>query len=492
MKQSFKLLVLILSTALILCSILAISASANTDEDGALSIEALTLSYGDRTQMIVAVAIDYSEKESVEVSYVINGETKTAALHPTMTYTEGGVNYPIFYTEGIAAKDMADEVTFEAHIKGSTYTPVNYELSVAKYFYTRLYRDGVINAEAGSKDAKDTALYLAALEYGARAQEALLDEPGVLPTDLCFVWCDDGATVNGASKSVLVTEGTKITPTSTAAVAGFDAVDAAGNVVATVPLGESLTVTETVKLVPTDNMIQIFEDGALYNDYLTSTLYGADGTAVDIKDVTDMSLYANYTALSIAEDPVNAANKVLKVVNKGRSSGSTASTKLTFTNAEPAGNCYIFETKIYADNIVAGYTGAQLMFINGKGSTLTLGLARESAANGGGLYITTSGQYAVPATGTRLAEGLTLDSWISIRAEYYHNGASAVLEETYLKLYINDNLVFDGNAYYSGGNLKSEITGVAISHYRNGNSTIYYDNMSLTRVDKEYVASTAE
>ena len=492
MKRNSKLLVLILSIALLLCSAISISASAENAEDGALEIEALTLSYGDRTQMIVAVAIDYSEKDSVEVTYVINGETKTAALHPTMTYTEGGVNYPIFYTEGIAAKDMADAVTFEAHTKGSTYTPEYYELSVAKYFYTRLYRDGVINAEAGTQDAKDAALYLAALEYGARAQEALLAEPGVLATDYCFVWCDDGATVNGSSKSVLVTEGTKITPTSTSTVAGFDAVDADGNVVATIPLGDSLTVTETVKLVPTDNMIQTFEDGALYSDYLTSTLYGAEGVAVDIKDVTDMSLYENYTALSIAEDPTNAANKVLKVVNKGRSSGSTASTTISFTNAESAGNCFIFETKIYVDNIVAGYTGVQMMFKNGIGSTLTFNLTRDSSANGGGLYITTAGTYAVPGKDTRFVEGLSLDTWINFRAEYYHNGASAETSKTYLKLYINDTLVYDGNAYYSGSNLKSEITGFGISHYRNGNSTIYYDNMSLTRVDKEYVASSAE
>ena len=489
MKQRTKLILTILSVALVLCASLAIFASAEVD--GALGIKAVTLSYGDRTQMLVSVEVDNSERDNVEVNYILNGETKTAMLHPTLTQKVDGAEYPVFYTEGIAAKDMADVLQFEAHRKGSAYTPVYSEMSVAKYFYTRLYRDGVANAAEGTDDYNDAALYLAALEYGSKAQVALLDEPGVLANELCYVWSDDASVyADGEKKAVLVAPGTQITPKASGAVFGFDVVSLGGNVIATVKAGDSYAVSETVKLVPTDTFIATFEDGALYNNYVSSTLYGAEGTAVDIKDVTDMSAYQNYTRFYVESDPTDETNKAFKVINKGRSSGSSADTKIDFTNANPNGDCYIFEADIYADSIQAGYTGIQLMFMNSKGSTLTLNLARESTANGGGLYITTSGQYAVPA-GTRLAEGLTLDSWINIRAEYYHKGASAVLEETYLKLYINDTLVFDGNAYYSGSNLKYAIDSFSISHYRNGTSTMYYDDISFTRTEKEYVASTA-
>jgi len=498
MKKYTGIVLFVVVLSLIITVLLGLTAMA--EQDGALEVKALNVAYGDKTQILIAVDIANTERDNVEVTYQYNGDTYVAALHPEITYSPSeGEEYPVFYTVGIAAKDMADEIEVEAHIKGSEYTPVYSSTSVASYFYTRLYVDNIINAEDGTDDARRAKLYLSCLEYGANAQDVLINienekngtDPETLVNTLAFVWCDEGATVNGADISALVTPGTVITPTSSATVAGFDAVDKDGNVVATVGIGDSYTVTGSVKLVPTKNMIQTFEDGKLCNGYLTSTLYGADNVAVDIKDVTDMSLYANYTTLSIAEDPANAANKVLKVVNKGRDSGSTASTAIGFTNADPAGNCFVFETKIYAESIVAGYCGTQLMFVNGKGSTLTLCIFRDSAANGGGLYITSGGTYAVPA-GTRLAEELTLGSWFSLRAEYYHDGAKASTETTFLKLYINDSLVFDGKAYYSGGNLKSEIAQFKISHYRNGNSTIYYDNMSFTRIDKEYVASTVE
>ncbi|MBR5122795.1 MAG: hypothetical protein IKU91_04495, partial [Anaerotignum sp.] len=135
------------------------------------------------------------------------------------------------------------------------------------------------------------------------------------------------------------------------------------------------------------------------------------------------------------------------------------------------------------------YVGIQMMFINSKGSTLTLDLKRVN--DEGLLAISTNGQYAVPSRDTNLADKIALDSWIDLRIEYYHNGASAATNTTFMKLWVNDTLVYDGAAYYSGSNLKAEITAFKISHYRNGGSTIYYDDLCFTCTDKEYVASTA-
>ena len=131
-----------------------------------------------------------------------------------------------------------------------------------------------------------------------------------------------------------------------------------------------------------------------------------------------------------------------------------------------------------------------MMFINSNGSTLTLDLKRVNDDDGL-LAISTNGQYAVPSKSTNIADKIALDSWIDLRLEYYHNGASAATDTTFMKLWVNDTLVYDGAAYYSGSNLKAEITEFKISHYRNGGSTIYYDDLCFTRTEKEYVASTA-
>ena len=247
-------------------------------------------------------------------------------------------------------------------------------------------------------------------------------------------------------------------------------------------LPEQDTPTEEQERVAT------FDTGNIATPYVESYLYTADGTLKSVSDVTDMDAQ-ELMRYYIADDPTDAANKCLKAqVVKGQKNVAQSYTGVTVSNENPSGSCYAFETKIYVESALTGYGLVQIAFMNSNGSTLTLHLQRNSD---GTLEIISAGTYAKPS-GVKLAEGIDVGSWFTLRAEYYHNGSAATTSDTYLKLYIGDTLAYDGIAYYSGSNLKSEITHVNIGHYRNGASVIYFDDISLSRTDEVYLQTVAE
>ena len=506
MKKHTKVIVLVLSLALLVGSVIGITASANTEvESGVLEIAAMNISYGDRTQILVAVKTDNAVRDSVAVTYTVNGNTKNATLHPTMTYSpEDGVTYPVFYTQGIAAKDMADSVKIEAHI-GEVSTPLYYETSVANYFFTRLYRDNLINADSNdTENIRRRDLYLAALEYGAKAQDALVNTKNeaagiaaeALVNTYLYVWSDDAnVKVDGINASGTYAPNTAITPIYTGSenIYGFYLVSAGGDVVDKLEVGGSVTLTEHIMITPniTGTAIADYENGLLYTDYVNSYLY-VDGVLTNAKDVADMDsqIHMKYY---LADDPTGASNKVLKA-QKGGKATNESYTQVDVSNENPSGNCYIFEAKIYVDTVVSGYGAFMISFGNEKGNALVLNFGNNKDT--GKINVTSNGTYAKPSDVT-LAE-LEMKSWFTIRAEFYHNGTSAKTSDTYLKLYVDTGdgevLTYDGIAYYQGSTLAGELYQyVKIRHYNSDKASIvYFDDLAFSQTDKAYVSSSAE
>ena len=96
MKNTTKLITVAFILAMLVSAFVGISASA-AENEGALEIKSINISYNDRLELLVAVDIDNAERENVEVTYTINGEKKTATLHPTETYTDDDEKtYPVF------------------------------------------------------------------------------------------------------------------------------------------------------------------------------------------------------------------------------------------------------------------------------------------------------------------------------------------------------------------------------------------------------------
>ena len=112
MKKSnlTRILVLVLSLALLIGSAMAITASAEeTPAKGEFG--GASVAYGEKVAIRVAVQATKEEivNNDVVVSYEINGETKNATYKED--YEDG---YVWVMTEGIAAYDFVETVTFSS------------------------------------------------------------------------------------------------------------------------------------------------------------------------------------------------------------------------------------------------------------------------------------------------------------------------------------------------------------------------------------------
>jgi len=500
MKKHTKLTVFILSLALLIGSVIGISASASISEEGALEIAAMNISYGDRTQVLIAVKVDNQYRNDVEVVYTLNGTACEALLHPTMTYSpEEGIVYPVFYTQGIPAKDMADAIKVEAHI-GEVSEPLYYEASVATYFFTRLYKDDLINVDpADTENVRRRDLYLAALEYGAKAQDALVNtknevaglEKEALVNTYVYAWSDDAnVKVDGKNSFYAYAPETQITPVyvGDSEITAWTLLDVSGEVIGTAAYGEAVTLTAHTKLVPGATAVMDYENG-MNSDYVNS--YLSDGTLItDTYGTTSSGLYFGIGS--------EGDNKYLQVRNAANSNAS-GYTKVDISGAN-AGNCYVFETRInIAGTGTAGYNFANLKFVNNNGGeALNLYLKTTNPKNSEGTSIGEGFAVAVTGSNASLGAGTVLfdatdelikkTNWFTLRVEFYFAGAGvASSENTYLKLYVNGNLVFDDLASWAvGANIShAEINHLATSKVHN----VYYDDISFVRTDSAYSAN---
>lgn len=205
MKKFSKILIVALTLAVLLCSAFAISASAEeTDgavvasEDGGKWVISKNVSYSENIHLLLA--IDANKVEDPELlSVKISVPGVDAACEEFLRcefkedlygeYDEGAVPAYIIHTLGVAAKDMADELTIEIVYNGATVETTTY--SVAEYFFERLYKDEFILATDGEALNKKE-LYLASLKYGNAAQKLLSAADALYIEDAIYVGGVDG------------------------------------------------------------------------------------------------------------------------------------------------------------------------------------------------------------------------------------------------------------------------------------------------------------
>ena len=276
MKKFSKILIMILSLALLIGSVVAVGASAN--EGATVEIKAKNIAYTDNVTMLFAVdaELDDAVAGNVKVAYYWEEDgvavlKEAKLLYP---YDENGkpisqyvltenvagedVYYPVFYTEGVPAKELGREVKIVAYT-GTLPEDAEFETySVAEYLYARLYKDGVAGATEG-KDVYRKAVYENLLAYAASAQELLVNydsaEKAVLVTDYTYVVAlGAGATVNGAQTALFQAGEAEITLAYTGELTGnqeligWTVTDAEGNSVDYT--SNTITVSGAVTVAP--------------------------------------------------------------------------------------------------------------------------------------------------------------------------------------------------------------------------------------------------
>ncbi len=219
--KTLKLLAIVFAFALVISSLLLVTASA---DDSSPEIVSVNIAYeGDYA---IVVAIDAATVKGTSVSVQVWDETGADKGIYKATATEKiealdpAKDYYVVKTPGISAKDMDKEYTYQA-IDGDTKGKVE-KMSVAEYFYTRLFINKIAEAEAGTPDGKRKDFYLHTLENAAMAQDILYNldnDPDnditVFVTDLIYANVT-GYNFGGFSTALLKNNTTKIVLPGTA------------------------------------------------------------------------------------------------------------------------------------------------------------------------------------------------------------------------------------------------------------------------------------
>lgn len=493
-KSILKVLALTLTLALLFGCLGILTVFADSEESVGseqVRIVAQNLVYAEKIQ--IAYAVDYDTEtanDNVKLAYTVEGSEAKLATYWGVEEVNG-TNYPVFVTEGFHANEFTKSVSAVAYTGDAAPEGASTKTySVGQYFYTMLYYHNYVNA-SNADDVARKDLYESAIAFGTNAQRVIDKASGdELLNQYCFIWsAEEGVTVNGAS-TAFVKAGTEI--------------ELAGASAYTVGVESNITeytavagaILPVVAYVEDTYSVADYEGGYPYGNYVKT--YGSDGVLVEN---TSWATGGNTSTAGLDVDPKNAANHVLHV-RTGANATNNFTTKVSPSNTIQTGSCYTFQTRAYAVGFGGdNYIFANLKFVNANGtSALDLNLKSiNNSASKPSVAITTNG------TSSNLAENTTLfdyneksiqaSVWFTVRVELYYAGGDnvsgdeaieAARANTYLKVYVDDVLAYDGNAHWV---VTSDIDHVELVHTVAGKAqNMEYDDIFFTRTNKQYVA----
>ncbi len=422
-----KIIVLALSLALLIGSAIGIAVSAAGD-DGNYQIESINVSHGDRTQVLVAVdapsETDLGKTDpGLTVTYAIGAQAaKNATFYKYMQIakdSEGNMTgpwYPVYYTPGIAIKDMGEDIIAKVYDPAKTdgSSAAGKNVCVAEYLYTKLYKEGYIaKTAADGEDYEQKALYLSMLDYIANAQEVLWnnknpDDTKPLVTDRIYVYAQD-AKVNGTeNNSVLLTGKGSVTLTYTGSesIVGWKAYTYSdGAAEESVYTSNTVAVSAHTVFVPYVLPAGAVED--FEGDYTTTPVtwtynevnYEANNIAFPSGVTIDKTAQGNHSADVNAEIVTDGDNKYALLgadrssVDKNRGHAMTVPAQQLVENAEK----YVFEASM---NVNAWNFSLNFYDSTGKSIKMYAGGANiSSSAYFGSLFGT--------------------NQWVDVRFEFY-------------------------------------------------------------------------
>lgn len=213
MKKNYKLklVALVFCLALVIAGIVGTTVSAESADANA-AIKTVTLNYGAELRLAYVYEVSGIEPADVELRISYNADLSE---YKATSYT-GDVysGYPMYYSTGISAKDIADTIYVAPYYNGEQIGDV-VAYSVLNYCYDVLYGESTKNVE----DLVDLANEL--IEYGAAAQKRLINIGNIpaeaLISDYIYVYtADKSITINGR-RSAIVAPGAEVAISSATA-----------------------------------------------------------------------------------------------------------------------------------------------------------------------------------------------------------------------------------------------------------------------------------
>ncbi len=277
MKRTLKIFAAIAILTLALCSVFALATSA--EESAGPDIVSANISFEGDYAILLAIDASTVKGGSVSVTVWDNTGKKLGEYSDSSTEKISTIDaekdYYVIKTPGIASKNMDKVYTYQATDAEGNAGAVA-KLSVAEYFYARLFFNGIVNATEGA-DYVRRDFYIDALEHGAKAQNLLYnyndiagDEIDIFVTDLLYVNIP-GANFGGYSTALLNNNTTKVTLPGkgnyTVTQYDPDTLEKSSEIL---PAGTEITLDKHT--VVTEYKEFIFGQGQFYND---SKLSGA-------------------------------------------------------------------------------------------------------------------------------------------------------------------------------------------------------------------------
>ena len=429
-----KLLVLILSLALLVSGILCISASAEAEADPTeVSIYKKNLSFVNSPSLAFAVAHDGSASK---VSLNVWNAESDGSTDPDYVVTEssaqniGGVNCSVFYINGKNPKNISEYVWVQA-VAGDVKSEV-VRFSILEF------------ALAGIASGKDVERYQSIIDYATSAQKWLgyTDANGKTADEYVYVTIE-GGTVDGYSAGVYP-KGTKITPVGDGvSMWSVESGDNKSNVY----YGQAITLNANTKIT-VNNIVETFENCVTPSDVDNLTLkQEQNGDAFKVGDVD--------------------GNKVLTVdtVNDGKTGRTEVifNVNNTITDAEAV----VLEFDLYID------------VRNTSGQTYAIEM--RDSANVRIVYLTIDSSFVfnyidANGSGKKINTTLATDKWMKFRVEYLDLG-----ETMGLKVYVDGTCVLVLDDYATSYSPASrEIDAITNIHFDTyGEIVTHFDNVML-------------
>ena len=467
-----KIITLVLSLVLLIGGIVAISASADEAEVSA-SVKVTTLNYG--ADIRIAYALQLAEGTSADDVVLKLYKTPDLSDTPAVAAFSGeyyGDTYPVYYSMGISAKDIADAVyAVPCNAENGEAVGVACRYSVAEYCHYNLANDVSADLKALSEDL---------LSYGASTQQRLINignlnaETEILIGDYNYVIAANDVITTDANgyKTRLFAPDEQVS----FSYVGEGAVnewklsfaDGSGVIVDAAEIEASYTgVTGVEPLFAVEKYG--FEDGKISGANIEQHDLTVSPTLVSGAETPLESYDGTYIDFAVVEDPANAANKVLKAV---MTTGGTKNAR-TIVNVSGDTNTadYVYEMKLYVAKPAAYGSSAYMYFDNSSVNQLFY------------LYLKTDENGVNIIDNGTLKETLATfdyDTWVTVRLELH---TSVALEENRIKLYMGEEgqaktLVRDFATCASASSAVG-ITRARIDYMRSFANTFYFDDFCL-------------
>lgn len=339
-----KVLVLVLSLALLIGSLAAVSVSAETEEIAGVSIV-----HGAKIQIAIAADAD----ATVTYKWGAEGETLTATKGDVIVSDNAAVNGKTAYlTEGVAYYELSKVAYINVNGEEITY-------SVAQFLFAQIYRDKV--------GGNAQACYEALLALGDASQVHLNQNASALPSNSTYAYTNDAnITINGDNFAFAPSgEATAITLAYTGSeeYTGYKA----GALIfskAKAEAGNAIIDGVCEVSLYTDPIPEYNYD---FQSTVTSGIdfYNFTGQTTKVVEVHQTTIGTTTTASSyygtigkLVADPTDSSNQVLSVVVNGATNnsnttngGKNSTIKFTPMDRTANGKVHVVEYDLYVDHI---------------------------------------------------------------------------------------------------------------------------------------------